>query len=405
MKNAITLNGHYLFEDGVLEFDRDVEIHCCRFGTSALPVDPSWVSTFPQHNIMFVNPSSYKVLLTSTESMMSPNRETPEVIVANHTQYDLILTTDPLILSACNNAVFFPYGTTWLNQGHINHPDGLGKFDEEYLKQFWKDKKLDLSFLCSVHNRDASGYDLRKELWSKKDDITIPTSFYASPRNPPPLPPGPLGADLLLNDDRSGLYKSQFSVAIENALVDNYFTEKLMDCFLTKTVPVYYGCPNIVNFFEPKGIIDITHNSADEAIAKVNTITGNTYLDMLPYVEENYERALEYCQQTFAHRVKNAIDSSLEDSNSDEKLLSIGILSLDDETRRGTLNRLLNLLNQQMTIEFKKKVEILINIDDGSKQVGTKRNEILDSASGKYVCFIDDDDMVDDAMYKTLYLN
>ena len=235
---AIILHGDYLFEKGVLEFDRDVEIHCNRFGSNQIPLDPDWVPNYPEYTIHFENPSAYKVFISSTESVRSPNREPTGAIIMNYKQYDLILTSDPIILNSCDNSVFFPYGTTWLNQGHIDHPDGLGKFDEEYVSGFWKDKEFGLSFLCSVHNRESRGYDLRRELWRNKDSIDIPTSFYASPRNPPPLPPGPIGADLLLpDDDRSVLFNSQFSVAIENAIADNYFTEKLMDCFLTKTVP------------------------------------------------------------------------------------------------------------------------------------------------------------------------
>ena len=44
-----------------------------------------------------------------------------------------------------------------------------------------------------------------------------------------------------------------FSVAIENA--DDWFTEKILDCFLTGTVPVYYGTPSITKWFNPDGII------------------------------------------------------------------------------------------------------------------------------------------------------
>lgn len=40
------------------------------------------------------------------------------------------------------------------------------------------------------------------------------------------------------------------------------------------------------------------------------------------------------------------------------------------------------------------KIEILTNIDAGQKQVGQKRNELLLAASGLYVAFIDDDDLI-----------
>jgi len=41
-----------------------------------------------------------------------------------------------------------------------------------------------------------------------------------------------------------------------------------------------------------------------------------------------------------------------------------------------------------------KEVQIIVNIDDGSKTIGAKRNELLEAARGKYLCFIDDDDEV-----------
>lgn len=45
-----------------------------------------------------------------------------------------------------------------------------------------------------------------------------------------------------------GLFPYDFSIAIENCVEENYFTEKLTDCLLTNTTPIYYGCSNIKNF-------------------------------------------------------------------------------------------------------------------------------------------------------------
>ena len=80
--------------------------------------------------------------------------------------------------------------------------------------------------------------------------------------------------------------------------------------------------------------------------------------------------------------------------NSTDKLLTIGVLTLDDEERKSFLNRLLNFINQHTSKEDKAKIEIIVNSDDGAKTVGAKRNEVLDSATGKFVCFVDDDDLV-----------
>jgi hypothetical protein len=46
-----------------------------------------------------------------------------------------------------------------------------------------------------------------------------------------------------------------FSIVIENSRQIHYFTEKIIDCLLTKTIPIYYGCPNISDYFDTSGWI------------------------------------------------------------------------------------------------------------------------------------------------------
>ena len=72
-------------------------------------------------------------------------------------------------------------------------------------------------------------------------------------------------------------------------------------------------------------------------------------------------------------------------------IFSILICSLHD--RKSLLKRLLSLLNKQI-ISYDKDVEILINIDNGEQSIGKKRNQLLQSAKGEYIAFIDDDDLV-----------
>lgn len=49
-----------------------------------------------------------------------------------------------------------------------------------------------------------------------------------------------------------------FSVVVENDRAKNYFTEKLIDCFALGVVPLYWGCPNIGEFFDMGGLITFT---------------------------------------------------------------------------------------------------------------------------------------------------
>ena len=52
-----------------------------------------------------------------------------------------------------------------------------------------------------------------------------------------------------------GLRDYMFSVGIENAVYDTYFTEKLTDCFACGTIPIFYGCKGVTEYFNEDGII------------------------------------------------------------------------------------------------------------------------------------------------------
>ena len=58
-----------------------------------------------------------------------------------------------------------------------------------------------------------------------------------------------------INKKEEGLLDYCFSIVVENDFTDNYFSEKILDCFATKTVPIYIGSKNIKNFFDMGGII------------------------------------------------------------------------------------------------------------------------------------------------------
>jgi hypothetical protein len=73
-------------------------------------------------------------------------------------------------------------------------------------------------------------------------------------------------------EDRSDLItNSSMSICIENSSQLNYFTEKITDALLAWCMPLYWGCPNIGDFF-PEGsyrLIDIENpDSVSDLINK-----------------------------------------------------------------------------------------------------------------------------------------
>lgn len=78
-----------------------------------------------------------------------------------------------------------------------------------------------------------------------------------------------------------GLCDYMFSIAIENASYETYFTEKLLDCFATGTIPVYYGSPNIGNYFNKNGIIDLSEEF---------DVSDEIYYSKMDAIKDNLER-------------------------------------------------------------------------------------------------------------------
>lgn len=69
-------------------------------------------------------------------------------------------------------------------------------------------------------------------------------------------------------------------------------------------------------------------------------------------------------------------------------VLSIMIATM--HKRAEQFRRLMAVLGGQLTGE----VELLTDIDNGEKTIGSKRQNLLNRAGGQYVCYVDDDDIV-----------
>ena len=83
-----------------------------------------------------------------------------------------------------------------------------------------------------------------------------------------------------------------FQIAIENAQRRFYFADKIYDCFVTGTVPIYWGAPNIGDFFDMRGIL--TFNHPNELKEILENLSPEKYESMLDGVKENFERVKKY---------------------------------------------------------------------------------------------------------------
>jgi hypothetical protein len=77
-----------------------------------------------------------------------------------------------------------------------------------------------------------------------------------------------------------------------NSKKNNYFTEVLLDNFRVGTVPIFWGCPNIGDFFDMNGII--TFDTIEDLDLILSNLTKNDYYEMLPHINNNFELVKKY---------------------------------------------------------------------------------------------------------------
>jgi len=109
------------------------------------------------------------------------------------------------------------------------------------------------------------------------------------------LPHHPSGHGISSGAREKLFLDSLFTIVVESNYKENYFTEKLVDPLLLKTIPIYWGCPNIGEFFDVRGII-IFENSSHlcEIARKILLDPRAVYDKYLPYTQINYTRAKKY---------------------------------------------------------------------------------------------------------------
>ena len=83
--------------------------------------------------------------------------------------------------------------------------------------------------------------------------------------------------------------KSMFSLILENNDQENYFTEKIQDCLINCTIPIFWGCKNIGNFFNIKGFI--IFENIDDVFNIINNLTPDDYYSRIEYIKENFNIA------------------------------------------------------------------------------------------------------------------
>lgn len=72
-----------------------------------------------------------------------------------------------------------------------------------------------------------------------------------------------------------GIFPYKYTIACENASVENYFTEKIVDAILGECLCFYYGCPNIGSYIDERAYILINPDDPKESLKIINDAIDN----------------------------------------------------------------------------------------------------------------------------------
>jgi hypothetical protein len=177
-----------------------------------------------------------------------------------HKSFFAILSKSESFLSTVPNGVFYYFGSTFIEDIEAVDPT-----------------KTRLASLIASAKDDLPGHQLRHRIVDHIQTQDLDVDIMGRGYKP-------------FDNKADGLESYMFSVVIENVREKHYLTEKIVDAALCRTVPIYWGCPNIKDYFAVDGMIIC--ETEEELRLSLNTLSADDYESRRDAIEENYQRAL-----------------------------------------------------------------------------------------------------------------
>jgi hypothetical protein len=126
-----------------------------------------------------------------------------------------------------------------------------------------------------------------------------------------------------LSDKWDAIAPYQYHIVLENGSTKDYWTEKLADVFLGQAYPIYYGCPNIHDYFSPDSLSCIDTSKPTQAIQIIeDAISKDLYSTSQQQILTAKEKVLNHYQ--LIPRLADIISTlEKEKKNSDTTIVTI----------------------------------------------------------------------------------
>lgn len=196
--------------------------------------------------------NKYAWLVESRDIIPAATKFVKENVKLVSNAYKYLFTHNEEIYSLADNFVFLPSHGSWVEDAPI--------------------QKTKLVSMISSNKGWTEGHRKRLE-WVQK--LRGSVDLYGRGFN-----------EFKRHEDALAAY--YYSVCAENDMYKTYFSEKVLSCFSAKTIPIYYGAPDIGKFFNPRGIITLDENF------QIKNLTEEDYWSRIDAINENFELVKEY---------------------------------------------------------------------------------------------------------------
>jgi hypothetical protein len=201
-------------------------------------------------------------------------------------QFSLVLATDPTLKHPGlirRSGLGWWVGRSGYRVGrHGEAPGARWTFDE--LRSTPLPPKADRVSIVTSSLRQSPGHVARDRLIGEilRHPISRHVDLFGAGRRP-------------ISDKWDAIAPSKYHLALENSVLRDYWTEKLSDAYLGFALPLYFGCPNIGEYFPDDSYIHIDAQRPRAAIAVIERVLDeDLWTARLPAILEARLRVLDH---------------------------------------------------------------------------------------------------------------
>lgn len=202
--------------------------------------------------------------------LLEPRAINPQMynwIEQNNRLFNFVLTYDLDLVKKGENYLYYPHSMCWIDNANVNVIRNLNEYNNINTI-----KTKNCSIIASAKN-DTIGHQLRHKIIGQQyPDVNVFGRGYKP-----------------VDNKSEALNEYRFSIVVENSIQRGYFTEKIIDCFATMTIPIYWGDTAVNDHFASDGILRFnTLKELDIILDDIKINGQQIYRKKSIYVNHNF---------------------------------------------------------------------------------------------------------------------